>query len=172
MAVTNSVCISINNCNSLVVEDTSDWDTVDPSTDIASTDIVVELDGVVTTLNFTGYAEDRTITPSDIGQSDNFEDGIYKITVIWTNVDTVTTYSLVDHVLQDCTISCQIDHIMLDISNDTCTDCRSEKIKKAMCLITRHHALCAALICNNITQAESLLSWLQTELVNSNCKNC
>jgi hypothetical protein len=168
MAVINSTCISITDCNELIIKDSSNWDDV-PTTDIEESIFVVEYDGVVYTFEEENYVNEFTITPEDLNQSDTITDGIYKITV--TYIIEASEYTTVQYVLQDCTISCQIDKLVLKLALQMCNDCStlSEDVYK---LKIKLWAICAALKCNDLVAAEDLLECLQSDLINYNCKNC
>jgi hypothetical protein len=168
MAVINSTCISISDCNELIIRDSSNWDDI-PTTDIEESIFIVEYDGVVYTFEEEGYINEFTITPEDLNQSTTITDGIYKITV--TYIIEASEYTTVQYVLQDCAIACQIDKLVLQLALQMCNDCNtlSEDVYK---LKIKLWAICAALKCNDLVAAEDLLECLQSDLINYNCKNC
>ena len=168
MAVVNSTCISINDCNSLVILDSSSWDDV-LTGDITESNFTVEFNDETYTFEEVGYVNELTLTPEDLDQSDTITDGIYKITV--TYVIEASEYTTVQYVLQDCTMNCQIDKLVLKVALQICNDCNtlSEDVYK---LKIKLWAICAALKCNDLVAAEELLECLQADLINYNCKNC
>lgn len=171
MAVTNNICATITSCTNLILTDTSDWDTVD-TVDITNSDVVVVYDGISTTIENAGYLDEFNITPEDLGQTgDTLEDGIYHITVTYTHTDT-TEYIIYKIVLNDCSIRCKLDKLVLAIADETCDDCKRKTAIEVYELLVTLHALHASIACNNIERAELLLNCITDGLANFNCKNC
>jgi hypothetical protein len=168
MAVVNSICVSINDCSELVILDTSNWDSIS-TIEITESNFIVEFNDIEYTFDNENYVNELTLTPEDLDQSDTITDGIYKITA--TYVVEGIDYTTIQYVFQDCTISCQIDKLVLQLALQMCNDCStlSEDVYK---LKIKLWAICAALKCNDLVAAESLLECLQSDLTNYNCKNC
>lgn len=168
MAVISSTCISIVDCDELIIRDSSNWDDV-LTTDIESSVFIIEYNDETYTFEEEGYVNEFTVTPEDIEQSTTITDGIYKITVTYTIE--ASTYTTIQYVLQDCTMACQIDKLVLQLALQMCNDCNtlSEDVYK---LKIKLWAICAALKCNDLVAAEDLLECLQSDLINYNCKNC
>lgn len=170
MAVINSATTCIEKCNKLIITDTSDWDTITPGDDIVTTTISVEYDGIVTTINNVGYSETIEIEPSDIAQSTKLLDGIYRITILYADLD--TTYTTYLPILNTCNIECTIDKMVLASVEACCQDCGKEQRDKALDAQIDLTALCYAMACGNYAQVEKILSYLNDKLINYNCNNC
>lgn len=175
MAVTNNIQIQAS-CESLIITDTSDWDTVDPVAEIDTIDITVEIGGVEYDLaQIAGYSTTTlaTITPSDLGLTgDTYSDGIYRITVVFTDTAGPTTYTVNAYLPQTCNADCSLNQLVLQVADDTCDDCRRDSAIEVYELIVSLHAICAAVACGNISRAELLLNCVTDALANFDCKNC
>lgn len=175
----NSVCATHTNCGTMTLTDKVNWTTTNPPTwtdasaNVTAVDISVEYDGVVYDLTqVAGYnSGSYTVEPGDVGQSgsETFSDGIYTITVVFTDGTDTFTYTFA--VLVKCALDCSIDNMTYDIATRDCQEC-DEETEFLGCLIAYRAALCSAFACNNFTQVENIMAWLEDLLINYNCNNC
>jgi len=169
MAITNSICITQTECNKLIIQDSSDWDTIVPLTDITTSSIEVTYDETTYNIDFSDYEEEFEITASSLGLT-SLKDGVYTIKVTYTTDE--DTYIIEEESFVICNIQCIIDNLVYSISIDNCTDCNKDKKTIALDATLKLDALEASIACGDLTKSQAILDWLNNLLINYNCKNC
>jgi len=169
MAITNSVCITQTNCNKIIVQDSSDWGTIVPLTDVDNSSIEVTHNSITYSANLDGYEDKFEITASSFGLT-TLEDGTYIIKITYTVDD--DTYIIEEETFIICNVQCIVDTLIANIAVDNCSDCNKDKKTLALDATLKLDTLEAAIACGDLTKAQAILDWLNNLLINYNCKNC
>lgn len=169
MAITNSICFKNCNCKKITVTDTSDWDTLVPVDDIATSEFILydSENEIIETKSFEEY-EDSVDFESVI----NFVDGEYRVVVTYIDKEDAE-YIIEDFFYNTCNIKCKVDQIVKDlVSEDDCASCKDDLLKLSLEAFMLYKALCAVILCKNTSEADKYLEWLENKLVNYKCKSC
>ena len=172
MAVINSICLTQTYCKKIIIEDSSEWDTIIPNVDIDSTIVEVKYGDSVYTHTYVGYEDSIEITSNNLefGLNSNLKDGKYNITIKYTvNSD---TYIIEEEAFIICNIQCIVDTLIADIVSNPCDDCNKDKKNLALNATLKLDALEASIACGDLTKSQVILDWLNDLLINYNCKNC
>jgi len=169
MAVTNSVCIIQTNCNKIIIQDSSDWDTIIPLTDIDSSSIQIKYNNTTYDSDLNGYEDEFEVTSTSLGLT-KLKDGTYQIKITYVIDD--EEYIIEEEIFIICNIQCIVDSFIASIAVDNCNDCNKDKKSLALDATLKLDALEAAIACGDLTKAQAILDWLNNLLINYNCKNC
>lgn len=170
MAVTNSICLSQNGCNTIIFTDTSDWDGNVPSTFIDNTVINLSNGVIEYTYTSASYVDTYDIVAADTAFS-TFIDDNYTLTITYTSTNN-DVYTIEEEFYNTCNIKCKLAKLINDITLDGCSECKKDKLTLASEASVLYKLLCATIVCKNIDQADNILAWLEDKLINYNCKNC
>lgn len=171
MAVENSICIKQCKCSGIGFVDISTWDTVDPNLDIISTTITLTN---TDSSEVWEYSAEEYVSTYTFTENPNFPDGEYQLVVVYVAVVNGQNieYTIEEWYYNTCNIKCIIDKLILDIIDDTCGDCKNEKLETLTEAYILYKVLCRTIKCKDKEQSDSILEWLQNKLINYKCKNC
>ena len=170
MAITNSVCLTQTNCNKIIIQDTSDWDTIVPLVDIDTSSIKITYGDTTINSSLSGYEDEFEVTAASLGFGTKLKDGTYTIKITYTIDD--NDYIIEEEFFIICNIQCIVDTFIAGIAIDNCDECNKDKKTLALDATLKLDALEAAIACGDLTKAQAILDWLNNLLINYNCKNC
>lgn len=171
MAVENTICVKQCTCNGIGFVDTSSWDTIDPNLDITNTSITLTN---TDTEEVWEYSAEEYVSTHIFTENPSFPDGEYQLIIIYTTLieEQSTEYKIEEWYYNTCNIKCIIDNLILSVVEDTCGDCKKEKLETLTEAYILYKVLCRTIKCKDKEQADSILEWLKNKLINYKCKTC
>lgn len=116
------------------------------------------------------YDKEFILTPETFNLS-TFKDGEYNIKIsLFEGSERVVNEEIT--IFSKCNIQRKVDSFIYDILNSECSDCKKNKIEKALEYNFKIELLCYAIACSNYDNATNILQSLENDLINYNCKNC